>query len=323
MSIDLGNSPTPPAQNPTLEEASQIRSVIGAVGKPEEVVTQVSSGLLILTKYGYDAEPIFRPYAEIQLSDITSGSQVFISPVAGWEYSDVAVNFLNTVTNFNVSLGGTGSFIGSFANTGVQYVSIVHTPEVSNNLFTNCIDLLEVSIGVDDYNAGSQALYTEFVGSGAFYSCTNLYYCSISGAKRVETNAFRYCGTLSGFPITGNRLTEIQAYAFANSGLICVNFHSSGQPLAIIGASAFEASSLQNVELPSTIQNIGDNAFKSCIDLQNFYIYKNTPPTVGANIFQLCPILSSIHIPVGSEYNYDPVNGTTWQGKSLFPDIIL
>lgn len=323
MSIDLGNTPPPTAANPTLEEAAQIRNAILATSRPVAASTDVGV-FQVLTKYQYDTEPIFRSFAEMKIVDSNSGNSISILPFEQWWYSEEYASFTSSSSLFDVYLFGTGIFTdNNFSTYPVNSLVIYHMPEVPSYFCSNCSFLTSVQIGLTNFNNDNPAPFSiEKVGNSAFYSCSQMSYCQIEGAKIVGSYAFRFCSSMNDFPILGGRLTEIQEYAFANSNLSSVDFYALGHPLSIIKAGAFESCGfLSYVALPSTITTIGNNAFKSCGSLGSFYIYKNTPPIMGTNVFQSCTLLTSIHIPVGTEYNYDPVNGTTWQGKTLIADL--
>jgi hypothetical protein len=323
MSIDLGDTPPPTAANPTSGEAAQIRNAILATSRPAAASTDLGV-FQVLTKYQYDTEPVFRPFIEMKIVDVNSGNSISIFPFEYWWMSEEYASFTSSSSLFDVFLFGTGLFTdNNFSTYSVNSFLIYHMPEVPPYFSSNCSFLTQVQIGLPNSNNDNPApFFVEQVGNRAFYNCSQMSFCQIEGAKIVGPYAFRFCSSMNDFPILGGRLTEIKEYAFANSGLSSVDFYALGHPLSIIKASAFEGCiSLINVTLPSTITTIGNNAFKSCGSLDSFYIYKNTPPIMGTNVFQSCPLLTSIHIPVGAEYNYDPINGTTWQGITLIADL--
>ena len=90
----------------------------------------------------------------------------------------------------------------------------------------------------------------------------------------------------------------------------------------IIGASAFNISSLTTVTLSQSITSIGANAFDTCINLTSIVI-TNSATTIGANAFANCNNLTTATIPAGA--NFTVVSGVKnfFYGCTSITDITL
>lgn len=60
-----------------------------------------------------------------------------------------------------------------------------------------------------------------------------------------------------------------------------------------IGSLAFKhASSLSEITLPPNLQSIGDSAFSDCSSLEKVVMQGETPPTIGASVFEECKFVT-------------------------------
>jgi len=69
-----------------------------------------------------------------------------------------------------------------------------------------------------------------------------------------------------------------------------------GKEVISIGPSAFIGNNLQRIDLPETLETIGDNAFNSCYQLQQIYLPENVR-TIEAYAFYSCANLQTISLP--------------------------
>ncbi|MDD4291118.1 MAG: leucine-rich repeat protein [Clostridia bacterium] len=116
----------------------------------------------------------------------------------------------------------------------------------------------------------------------------------------VERRAFESCYSL--VEVVLNRSVEsISERAFFGcSSLRYINTEDTA--LKSIGASAFyNGRKLTVMELPETVENIGDNAFGKGV-LRPLTIYATTPPTVGANGFGTEELCIYVKAAVVEEY---------------------
>lgn len=134
------------------------------------------------------------------------------------------------------------------------------------------------------------------VGNYAFYGCPNLASIDLSGlTTSLGQCAFADCTSLSSVTWwTSNAVTSIPRYAFYNTGLTSLNVPSSVQT---IGDYAFEnCANLTSVDLANVTSSIGQNAFKGCTSLQTIKLPANyTFSTYGINnVFADCSGVTKI-----------------------------
>lgn len=79
------------------------------------------------------------------------------------------------------------------------------------------------------------------------------------------------------------KITEIPAYAFANTNIKEVQLPSS---IRAIGASAFQGClNLEEIHLSKTLQSVGEKAFYGCTGLKDVYAYNPIPTPIAQNTF--------------------------------------
>ena len=142
---------------------------------------------------------------------------------------------------------------------------------------------IEIGEGVDN------------IGTGAFKNCSRLNSVVIptNSVKRIESNAFYYCGNLTNLSI-GKGLEYIGSSAFDNCGLRSLVLPTS---LKRIESRAFSyCYSLQNVNFAEGLTEIGEYAFQNCSSLRNLRL-PTSLRTIGNSAFRYCSSLSEVHVP--------------------------
>ncbi len=122
------------------------------------------------------------------------------------------------------------------------------------------------------------------------HSFTDAGKCSVCGAKMDENFVF----TLN---------EDKKSYSFGYKGFaegtVRVPREYNGLPVTKISDAAFFVNyDLVNVKLPDTIVEIGEEAFKGCSKLRDFYI-PDSVEVIGAGAFVYCEMLTTIKIPEG------------------------
>ena len=132
------------------------------------------------------------------------------------------------------------------------------------------------------------------IGSSAFYACENLSSINFpEGLKTIEDGAFYACENLSSIKFPAS-LKIIQDGAFAE----CPNLESIDLPDGVVGIDkvAFMNSGLKSVNLPTSVEAIGEMVFMGCSSLKSINLPANLT-VIGAGAFSECTSLSSISFP--------------------------
>lgn len=130
------------------------------------------------------------------------------------------------------------------------------------------------------------------VEDSAFADCVQLNSINLSNISRIENSAFEGCVQLSSINL--NNILRIENSAFEGCSNLDVDF-TSLKYLKEIEAAAFAMSGVTEVKFfeNCTIE-IGVNAFNSCEKLESVYLGKNVSVEYGS--FANCPKLSYIYL---------------------------
>ncbi len=120
------------------------------------------------------------------------------------------------------------------------------------------------------------------IDEAAFYECAllkNVSFETGSGLEVIGEKAFYNCTSLKGIMLP-EKLREIQDSAFCSCDVLSsVTFGFSdgmfvfgASSLEIIGSYAFAYTALESFEVPATVTNIGDNAFRHCDNLTSLTV---------------------------------------------------
>ena len=138
--------------------------------------------------------------------------------------------------------------------------------------FNNCTKLQTVTL---------PSTMTE-IGPRCFEGCTALTKVALPeslekiGNYCFKNSGFEFGSWVSSFP---SSLKSIGSEAFAGTNVESARF---SEGFTTIGESAFaDCPQLYLINLPSTIAEIGKDAFKGCDDLERVYCHKSTPPVLN------------------------------------------
>ncbi len=73
---------------------------------------------------------------------------------------------------------------------------------------------------------------------------------------------------------------------------------------------------LRDIVLPASVREIGQEAFKSCNRLSDFYCNGSTAPSLASNVFLSSPNLNVLHVPEGCRQEYQD------KGWTMFKEIV-
>ena len=139
------------------------------------------------------------------------------------------------------------------------------------------------------------------IGFKAFYGCTSLEEITLPASVQwISPDAFRDCTGLTTVNIPANSQLES----------IYGDFYSSSSEYGVHGAF-YGCISLESIELPPTLKNIGYSAFRDCLNLSSVTIPEGVT-SIGGYAFAGCSTLEGITIPgTVSTLSDDVFNGCT------------
>ena len=237
----------------------------------------------------------------------------------------------------NTYIGGVGvmTFDGDVTNIGYEsYTSSTQSPfntcrtlraiilpstvrVVCTSAFFNCSNLLDVILPQDEL---------DYLGSGAFsYTCLEEIY--IPKTNKVGASPFESLGTLK--KVYGPYATEDGRslirdgvlWGFAPNG---ITDYTVPEGVTAIGVRALNNTRLKHINLPSTLQEIYNDAFVGCYYLEEINL-PSSLKTIGSSAFYSCESLKSVHIPssvqsLGSNLFYGCYSLESFSGKYASED---
>ena len=83
-----------------------------------------------------------------------------------------------------------------------------------------------------------------------------------------------------------------------------------------IKSQAFkDCASLKNIVMPSSLTNIGDDAFSGCTSLLTMRFKGTTVPEMGSSIIENCTAITNIYVPTGTKSAYTTALGEKYETK--------
>ena len=152
------------------------------------------------------------------------------------------------------------------------------------------------------------------IAAGSFYLCDSLEEISLPpGNKKFYTDqGILYGAKGKKIICVSNKLIEtfevpdivktIEPSAFY--GLSNLSYVKMKEGVTKIGDLAFASTSLESIEIPSSVSMIGKNAFYNCVDLKDIYVYSATPIPVSIGTFNTIYETVIVHVPKGCIDNY-------------------
>lgn len=239
----------------------------------------------------------------------------------------------------SLTLPQTVTSIGDTAFQGCSNLETINIPSgvklIEHDTFRGCEKLKDVTIPAYVTSIGNSAFEAcktfknikipegvTTIGKNAFEDCTKLETVVIpSTATNIYDSAFKNCQKLKSFAFP---IGTTQIYSSVLSG--CENLESVTIPEGVtkIWGSAFYGCSkkLKSVQLPSTLQTIGFQAFCDCDQLSEITIPKSVT-SIGRSAFGSCTKLESVmlakdFVPTIAEDAFSKTLGT--KIKIYYPD---
>ncbi len=201
-----------------------------------------------------------------------------------------------------------------FGSQVTQYIIGDDVTTIGYSAFLDCSGLTSVTIG----NSVTS------IGDFAFHNCTGLTSIEIpNSVTTIGYYAFSGCSGLTSIEIP-NSVTTIGGGAFENSGVETINFIGSIEdwcnkiwsPVYISNNYKLKINGVlqENIIIPNSVINIGDNAFNGCNSLASIEI-PNSVTSIGDGAFGSCSGLTSVAI------NSPDIVGKTYTSSSNIKNI--
>lgn len=176
---------------------------------------------------------------------------------------------------------------------GKETLSSIDIPSkcttIEANSFADCKNLNSITLSdslthIGDYAFKNCESFTSFtipesvrdLGEGIFAGCKNI--------EKISGNFVRYNGRAI---VSGNKLIYVLPKDDSNTEGRIHKISEIDTDITILGKSCFHGcEKLRRVDIPSTITDIGDNAFEDCTNLCEIHFSGTTPPTLGNKVFE-------------------------------------
>lgn len=236
-----------------LNEKSDTDSDKNKIVVEEDVITYVDSAL--------DGE------LTLPTSIVGIGANAF-------KYSKLqAVNFNEGLVTISV---------GAFLESSLIKLSLPSTvTTIEKDAFWNCTSLTNITL-----NDGLQV-----IGYNAFYNCQFTSLIIPSSVTTIEEGAFINCNKIIGTVTLPQNITVIKNSTF--KGCSSVKEFVLGNVENIEFQAFFECTSLEKINLPSTLTSIQDDAFRDCTKLSTL-AFPIALQSIGSHTFDGCRSLETV-----------------------------
>ncbi|GHV25759.1 hypothetical protein AGMMS4952_04360 [Spirochaetia bacterium] len=213
------------------------------------------------------------------------------------------------------SIGG-GAFYGCSGLTSVTFGDSVTS--IGGSAFSGCSSLTSVVINTNYVVHNFRSIFDTLtmrvttvtigdsvtsIGASAFANCRSLTAVIIpDSVTSIGDSAFYNCEGLTAVTIPDGVTSIGESMFFGCSGLTSVTIPDS---VTSIGVTAFHnCGSLTSVTIPDSVTTIGMYAFGDCSSLTSVYVLRETPPTLGSDVFNNNNASLIIHVPAGVVTGY-------------------
>ena len=277
-----------------------------------------------VTKIGRDAFNGCRSLTSIELPDsvteIGSGAFIWCSSLTSIELPDSVTEiggyaFSRCSSLTSIELPDSVTEIGIWAFNGCSSLTSIEIPdsvtEIGSGAFRNCSSLTEVILpshtvieedtfkGCDDVEIirkDSTTLNQDFAVEDTAEGSVSNPDTPESGSAADGENAPDNAAADFTYTVYDNYV-EINGYTGTDLYVV-IPSEIESKPVTKIGNSAFEWSSVLDIELPESITEIGEYAFYHCSNIMSIELPDGLT-MIGESAFEWCISLASIEIPEG------------------------
>ncbi len=213
-----------------------------------------------------------------------------------------------------VTMGSSLKVIDNYAfATNIKLASVAisnSVTHINDDAFRQCYNLENVTFGSS----------LEEIGFSAFSNCESLTSLNIpASVNKIGGSAFVYCPSLESIKVESGNATydsrnNCNAIIQKNGNMLLVGCKNTSIPGTVkaIGDNAFAgASTMTNITIPASVNNIKYSAFIDCKNLANVYslITHFSDLEYGAGLFTGVPVATAtLHVPYGTKMYYEQMD---------------
>ena len=225
--------------------------------------------------------------------------------------TEIIANAFEDCTNLaSVTLPESITSIENWAFSGCESLTGILIPEGVTNIIVGAF-----------YYSGLESIVIPAsvtqIGSEAFSYCTNLQsitvandnpnYTSNNGCNVIVEKATNKLIAGCAYSYIYEGVETIARRAFLHTGITTLELPST---LQTIGEQAFSGcESLVSIDLPAGLESIGGLAFSGCTNLSEITCRATTPPTLGTDAFINVDKTIPVYVPCAKRSNYKAATG--------------
>lgn len=302
-----GKNPTSSTDN--IEDSSNSQTVTSTSSKDDSVVEEttykfgISGDEAVLKKVisnqknielpsSFEGKPLTR-ILDYAFSGLTKLESIIIPE----NVKEIGAGAFNSCTNLiNISFPSTLRTIGNYAFANVPYLETLTLPEgleeIGSAAFSLCENLANISLPSTlkriegNVFSGEKIKYTTYEGVDYLGNDANKY---LMAARLSETN-------ITPTSVSFHNDTKIIGPSLLE-GESSVTSISLNEGLTYIGGSAFRSTSIAEINIPSSIKEIGSYAFEGCTKLVTCSVLGNSLETIKNEAFSGTSALKTINVP--------------------------
>lgn len=195
----------------------------------------------------------------------------------------------------DITLNDELELIEERAFASCESLKLINLPQsvsqIGNYAFSGCVALENVNVDKanNSYASDNGVLYSKDFKRLIYSPAKKMYVTVNEQTTRIESYAFYYAEVVN---VAGaDNLVEIGEFAFeACKSLVSVAF---GNKLTTLETGAFQASGIEEINLPQSLKTLSGRVFEACEKLKSIVIPADVT-TVGEYCFRGCKSLESV-----------------------------